>query len=89
MKKMNAAEVNKISKEAQLTIQRETEKSIEMRILAAANEGKSKAVIHSDRNPQLYYTMEDGYKQELIDRGFTVTQKISEQGYEISWENAK
>ena len=89
MKKMNATEVNEISKESQFRIQRETEKIIEMRISAAANEGKFKAVINSNRNQQLYYTMEDGYKQELIDRGFTVTQIISPQGFEISWENVK
>lgn len=89
MKKINAAEVNKISKESQEVIKRDAEKTIDTRIFAAAGEGRTKTMIDRALHKQLYYTMEDGYKQELIDRGFTVTQKISEQGYEISWENAK
>lgn len=89
MKKMNAAEVNKISKESQEEIQRDAEKTIEMRILVAAKEGKAKEIIQSDRNRRLYYTIEKGYKQELVDRGFTVIQLASPQGFQISWENAK
>lgn len=89
MKKMNAAEVNKISKESQEIIRRDAEKTIDARVFAAAGEGRTKTIIDSQLHKQLYYTMEDGYKQELIDRGFTVTQNIAMQGYEISWENAK
>lgn len=89
MKKMNAAEVNKISKEAQEEIQRDAEKTIEMRILAAAKEGNTQVKIEWGKVQAIYYAIGGHYEQELIGRGFVVTHNDSSKTYVISWENAK
>ena len=65
------------------------EKKIETRITVAAANGKTRTGISKDRNPEIYYALENGYLNELQDRGFDVAAVSSPQGFRISWENAK